>query len=1358
MKKIYLAVFILSACSLLSFAQKQEHRFILNKHVSSKGGTALALPAAEAVAQSGLTLRQQAPQAAGDIDEIFDGAAFPPTDWDINSSSSSGNYYAWESSASIVSKYSSGNSALRGTADAISNTGDGKHAVFSSLVGNGEWSRLETPLITPNDDRKLLSFELFEICMSTNWLGAGLELYADIYVNDGWINGTSNLLLGMPGHNTGPQFAVHTLATSIDLSAYIGQNIKVGFRAISDDGGLALLLDNVRFVTLTPSPVFNGASRINLGSGKDLYTHFSAQYEIRNYGSGNLLVSQQSPVNGITVEGLPVQVVPGEVKTATIRLNAEGLDGIIEKDIILSTNDPLQSEVTVTAYANVSAVKIRKYINENFNAHAYLPKGWQDFSHNVEVVPNVGVDGTNAVKGYIFYDETVLFMSEAAVVPPLVAIDNNSVFKMKYKVVNTGTEVGASTDVYSINVYYATMQEVRAAFSQPGQALTGHYLSTITPTVTNDFVEYSMPVADLSRLYGDTILFDIVTETYVAGNLLDVIIDDIKIGTPRNSDLEFVDMSGSALGVANREMNFMTEVNNLGDNTVNAGDYAIRLISSSTPVATTQGTSILSGESTVSALNYTPAAAGIVPMQINVEYANDEDLSNNFSKDFNVKIFPATTTLLEVAGDNAQNIHEPYAPMYLWFRNSVTQTVYHPSDIGSNTATIKGVAYQFSFDNPVNAIPVEIWIGTTEYADYTSGSHWIDTTNLTKVFSGHNTIEDRFYDRMYIPFNQDYNYTGGNLVLYVVRRGGFDYSLTEEFAATPMPARTLIFYHEIDSDFRLDPAYLAVNGSVENFIPNTTFITEVNNAGSLQGIITDANGALEGAKVELVGENMQTYTDVNGNYKFPYLAGKTYSVKVTMKHYSDTVAATTITAQQNQILDIQLQEEPNYGLTYCIIDSYTKQPIQNANVRLEGNDSYTNTTDADGVCFFEKVYNGTYQLHVLATDYYPFNSSAIITANIARDTVSLSEKFYVSGAVTATKTAVGEDTVVNVNWSEPKTFTEYRYDNGIQTGMLGSSYGTVDGVMGCAYLHQSEVNSVTWYIVKGLNGNHNFVNVFIFALDNDGLPTKNILYSQLDVPNTDGVWNTLYLPQLVIAPNGFLVALSYNYGHLSVGTTQPDANYPFAPAQYYAINYNTTEFIPIGDAGFNVNMMIRATVTDLGESAKRMPAPTATATATATATSSPAFTDYSVFRLLEGAPKSQWTQIAQVTATDCTDNEFNNQEQGTYQYAVVANYCDGTQESNAAFSNRITKTGGTGINFVSAEKMVNVYPNPAEGLIYIQTPENATVTISDMAGRTVEQRQVGAGNTAFNLKTVGAYFVKIVSDGKSSVFKVINKQ
>jgi hypothetical protein len=1350
MRNFFITAFVLCVFAASASAQKQEHKFILNKNVNSKESTTLSVQTAKAAAQNDRSARAVT-KAAGDLEEIFNGSVFPPSGWTVTNSST-GDWYSWESSNHVVSRYQKGNSAQIGTAGAILSTGDGKHAVFSPFVTSGEWSRLETPVVTANANRTLVTFELFEICMSSNWLSpSGMELYVDVYADGQWVNGSENILLRMAEHNTGQQFSVHSLATSADLSQYIGKDIKIGFRAVSDDGGITLLLDNIRFATLATVPSFNGDSSVNLGSGKDLYTNFSAQYQIENFGGDTLVVTQHAPVEGITIEGLPVKVVAGDPKTITIKLNAAGLDGYIEKDIVLSTNDPLQNQITVTAYADVLAVKVRNYINESFNTHTYLPKDWQDFSHNVEVLPNAGVNGTNAVVGAIFYNENLPFMDEAAVGPPLVAIDEHSVFSMKYKAVYTGTEIIASPYEYSIDVYYATLSEIRAVFSQPDQQLSGRFLTALEPTVTNDFVTYSMPSEYLSVLYGDTVLFNIVAFVDPDANNVSAIFDDIKIGTPHNNDLDLAGIFGSALGVKNKEMNLMAEVSNIGENAVNAVDYATQLISNNDTLATAQSTPILSGESVINTLKYTPTTEGTLSMHVQVAYDVDENQTNNTGKEFRAKIFPQTTTLLEAAGNNEENTYAVYAPMYLFYKNSVTQTIYHPSDIGSNIATIKGIAYQFSFDNPVAALPMEVWIGTTEYEDYISDGQWIDTGSLTKVFSGQNTVEDRYNDRLYIPFNQNYEYTGGNLVLYVVRRSDVYYSLNEYFAATSMPARTLYYYHELS--LPLDPQFLNENGFVEDFIPNTTFITEVNNAGSLSGIITGTNGdVLQGVKVELLGAGLITHTDINGKYKFPYLKADSlpYSVKATIKHYKDTALAISVVSQQESVLNIQLKEEPSYSLTYHIKDSYNKQPLQNVSIRLEGDDNYTDTTDVNGVCTFAKVYGGPYRLQILASDYYPFNDDVNVNS-VAEDTVTLSEKFFVSGAVNAAISVAEslEDTSVFVSWSAPKTFTEFRYDNGILGGSLGSQQGDMYGVMGCAYLRQSEVNAVSWFTVKNPNFTHDFVNVFIFSLDDNGLPTNNILYHQLDVPNTDDVWNTLYLSSLVIAPNGFFVALSYNYGYLGIGAAKPDAAYPFAPAQYFAANYTENQFIPIGEAGYNVNIMIRATVTDLD--------PTVNSTSMAKAISS-SFTDYTLFRLSKGSPRSEWTKLTQSADISYVDNDFEMQPSGIYQYAVITNYYNGSQVSNAALSNSITKGWAAGNELSMQKDRVSVYPNPAKGLIYVQTLEPATVTVSDMTGHIVEQRRVSSGSAAFNLKIDGAYFVKITNSERSSVFKVINNK
>lgn len=91
---------------------------------------------------------------------------------------------------------------------------------------------------------------------------------------------------------------------------------------------------------------------------------------------------------------------------------------------------------------------------------------------------------------------------------------------------------------------------------------------------------------------------------------------------------------------------------------------------------------------------------------------------------------------------------------------------------------------------------------------------------------------------------------------------------------------------------------------------------------------------------------------------------------------------------------------------------------------------------------------------------------------------------------------------------------------------------------------------------------------------------------------------------------------------------------------------------------------------------------------------------------------------------------------------------------NPATDSRIvTFEGPNGISFPSAISMkLGLAPNPSAGLITIRIPSaiTGTLTISDMAGRSVAERQVrtaGPAETAFDLRSCprGLYLVRLVS-------------
>ena len=82
----------------------------------------------------------------------------------------------------------------------------------------------------------------------------------------------------------------------------------------------------------------------------------------------------------------------------------------------------------------------------------------------------------------------------------------------------------------------------------------------------------------------------------------------------------------------------------------------------------------------------------------------------------------------------------------------------------------------------------------------------------------------------------------------------------------------------------------------------------------------------------------------------------------------------------------------------------------------------------------------------------------------------------------------------------------------------------------------------------------------------------------------------------------------------------------------------------------------------------------------------------------------------------------------------------------------------TGIDGIDAESWT-LYPNPATTSVTIVGVSQATVTISDLTGRTISIHNVAENNNTIDVSNLaaGAYFLHITSDGISAVRKLIIK-
>ena len=75
----------------------------------------------------------------------------------------------------------------------------------------------------------------------------------------------------------------------------------------------------------------------------------------------------------------------------------------------------------------------------------------------------------------------------------------------------------------------------------------------------------------------------------------------------------------------------------------------------------------------------------------------------------------------------------------------------------------------------------------------------------------------------------------------------------------------------------------------------------------------------------------------------------------------------------------------------------------------------------------------------------------------------------------------------------------------------------------------------------------------------------------------------------------------------------------------------------------------------------------------------------------------------------------------------------------------------------SIKSSINVYPNPSNGIIHINTTENTALEVIDISGKVIMKKQLLNGDSTLKMFEKGIYFLKFSSDNNNYYKKVIIK-
>jgi len=132
--------------------------------------------------------------------------------------------------------------------------GDTYYAAFDAYNGTESTPySLITPDLIPTTENHILSYEVLQFLMGPSYVSSGAKMYVELGLNGGanWVTSTDNAFAQIPGYNVADQQnLVKSTTLTLDLTPFIGQTIKVRFRAVSDHGGFIYGLDDVKGVPM----------------------------------------------------------------------------------------------------------------------------------------------------------------------------------------------------------------------------------------------------------------------------------------------------------------------------------------------------------------------------------------------------------------------------------------------------------------------------------------------------------------------------------------------------------------------------------------------------------------------------------------------------------------------------------------------------------------------------------------------------------------------------------------------------------------------------------------------------------------------------------------------------------------------------------------------------------------------------------------------------------------------------------------------------------------------------------------------------------------------------------------------------
>ena len=497
---------------------------------------------------------------------------------------------------------------------------------------------------------------------------------------------------------------------------------------------------------------------------------------------------------------------------------------------------------------------------------------------------------------------------------------------------------------------------------------------------------------------------------------------------------------------------------------------------------------------------------------VQVDYASDQNPADNISNIESIYPVPPPTQSIEIGENDLGNLNIPFDTFGTegLGQDDFTQIIYHFDEVGS-MGYIYGLKFHYNLYGLMygQTLPLKVWIGETLNDDLSGG--WEPYENMTLVFDSL-VITKNYLFEMFIPFDEPYLYTGGNIVIQTIQYDPEFMASWTSFHCTETPGELRTAkspdWYEIDPE---NPPSFEWQTQYWEQLPDATFIINpFENISDISGTITDDNNLpLENVLVEIVGTAIKTFTDAQGVYLIPTIPYGNWTIQASYLGYENNVQIITVD-EENETLNFSMTPKPLVSLSGYVEGSGAPgEPLEDANIDISGYNGYDGLTSSSGVFNIVDVFgNADYSLKISKFGFEPYTTTFSLTdENTDFGTIILTERTISAYNVTAEETI--DDAIAEIYWPDPLTGMEdtLQYDMGDES--YGLANDPLENVWLGNFMPNNNVITITSVTVFFINNPQTPGQVTLDIFDEDEnllvssepFLTQNDSYITVDFPN-----------------------------------------------------------------------------------------------------------------------------------------------------------------------------------------------------------------------------------------------------------------